>query len=113
LGSLYALTRIQIDLGTFRDYDYISSTQAQLLRKEIINLCSILKDQAVSLVDAVAPPDWVLYSPIGRSDGQVYKHLYDHVMYNQPRFGYAPWLAPGNRVIEPKSKRHIFDKIKI
>lgn len=30
-----------------------------------------LKDEAVSLVDVVAPPDFILKSPIGASDGQV------------------------------------------
>ncbi len=30
-----------------------------------------LKDEAVALVDTIAPPDFVLQSPIGSSDGQV------------------------------------------
>lgn len=51
---------------------YISGSQpARLIRATILDLCSELKDDAVSLVDAVAPPDFVLNSPIGAADGQV------------------------------------------
>ena len=43
-----------------------------------------LKDEAVSLVDVIAPPDFVLQSPIGASDGQVTIFLcdvYTHRLY--------------------------------
>jgi len=32
-----------------------------------------LKDEAVALVDALAPPDFILNSPIGHSNGKVRK----------------------------------------
>ena len=34
--QLYCLTRIEQDLGTFRDGDYLSSDQGDLVRKHII-----------------------------------------------------------------------------
>lgn len=34
---------------------------------------SQLKDEAVALVDALAPPDFILNSPIGHSSGKVRK----------------------------------------
>lgn len=42
-----------------------------LIRSSIIRLCDDLKNDAVALVDAIAPPDFVLNSAIGRSDGEV------------------------------------------
>ena len=51
---------------------YFSGTQpARLVRSAIITLCRQLKDQAVSLIDVFAPPDAILNSPIGSSDGKV------------------------------------------
>ena len=34
-------------------------------------LCTQLKNEAVALVDALAPPDFILNSPIGHSNGKV------------------------------------------
>lgn len=42
-----------------------------LIRNSIIRLCDDLKNDAVALVDAIAPPDFVLNSAIGRADGEV------------------------------------------
>ena len=44
---------------------------ATFIHAAIVTLCNELKDDAVSLVDAVAPPDFILNSPIGKSDGEV------------------------------------------
>lgn len=56
LASLFALSRIEADLAVCRDNDYLSSQQASFVKKEILVLCSELKHEAVSLVDAIAPP---------------------------------------------------------
>ena len=34
-----------------------------------------LKDEAVAIVDVIAPPDFILQSPIGLSNGQVTLHM--------------------------------------
>ncbi|RXM36294.1 Peroxisomal acyl-coenzyme A oxidase 3 [Acipenser ruthenus] len=34
-----------------------------------------LKDDVVALVDVIAPPDFILNSPIGKADGEIYKNL--------------------------------------
>ena len=43
----------------------------RLIKEAILQLCGALKDDAVALVDAIAPTDFILNSPIGKSDGQV------------------------------------------
>jgi len=49
----------------------VGGEAARLVRETILELCAELKDDSVSLVDALAPPDFILGSPIGQSDGEV------------------------------------------
>ncbi|CAG2201412.1 ACOX1 [Mytilus edulis] len=53
------------------------------LEQHLTTLYQELKDDAVSLADAVAPTDFILNSPIGQSDGEIYKNLYN-AMINTP-----------------------------
>jgi len=41
------------------------------VKGSIIDLCSSLKYEAVSLADAIAPPDFILNSVLGASNGRV------------------------------------------
>lgn len=63
----HPLTLLIIHTGGY----FSSNKSTAILRQTILELCTELKADAVSLVDAVAPPDFILHSPIGRSDGQV------------------------------------------
>lgn len=54
-----------------------------ILRSGILNILPELSKEAVSLVDAIAPPDFILNSPLGMADGRVYDHL-KSVIYQTP-----------------------------
>ncbi|CAH1130846.1 unnamed protein product [Ceutorhynchus assimilis] len=56
---------------------------ATLIQEAILKICSELKNDAVALVDVIAPPDFVLNSVLGASDGEVYKHL-QAAMFRSP-----------------------------
>lgn len=45
---------------------------SEYISEAILLLCSKLKDEAVSLVDALSPPDFILNSVLAQSDGKVY-----------------------------------------
>lgn len=47
------------------------SNLADLVREGILQMCSQLKPEAVAVADSLAPPDFVLNSVIGKSDGKV------------------------------------------
>ena len=50
---------------------FSDSGSGMRLRDVIVTLCGALKDDAVALVDAIAPPDFVLHSALGHSNGEV------------------------------------------
>ncbi|KAL8175606.1 UNVERIFIED_CONTAM: acyl-Coenzyme A oxidase, partial [Gekko kuhli] len=52
-----------------------------------------LKDEAVALVDVVAPPDFILNSPIGRADGELYKNLWSSVLQGSRVLERPSWWA--------------------
>ncbi|KAH8400533.1 hypothetical protein KR222_003328, partial [Zaprionus bogoriensis] len=54
----------------FRDSSHI-----ELYQQGILDLLPVLKNEAIALVDAIAPLDFILNSPLGMSDGNVYQHL--------------------------------------
>ncbi|KAH8375702.1 hypothetical protein KR009_002628 [Drosophila setifemur] len=54
----------------FRD-----GSHAELYEMGILGLLPLLKDEAIALVDAIAPTDFILNSPLGMSDGNIYQHL--------------------------------------
>ncbi|KAK3762563.1 hypothetical protein RRG08_045030, partial [Elysia crispata] len=66
LAALYGLWRVEKHLATL----YQGGEAPRIIREAILLLCQQLKPDAVSLVDAIAPPDFILNSPIGASDGQ-------------------------------------------
>uniref|UniRef100_A0A8C6TAA0 Acyl-coenzyme A oxidase n=1 Tax=Neogobius melanostomus TaxID=47308 RepID=A0A8C6TAA0_9GOBI len=60
---------------------YLSGRQpAEMIQKAILSLCAQLKNDSVALVDVLAPPDFILNSPIGYADGQLYKNLWSTVL---------------------------------
>jgi acyl-CoA oxidase len=44
---------------------------ADLVKENILLLCAELKPEAIAIADALAPPDFVLNSVLGMSDGKV------------------------------------------
>lgn len=68
-----------------------SSVPVELLKTGVIDLLPELKNDAISLVDAIAPNDFILNSPLGMSDGQVYKHLQSILWQTSSTFERPKW----------------------
>nr|CAH7752266.1 unnamed protein product [Callosobruchus chinensis] len=74
--SLYALWSLEKHIPALYRGQYAMGPELpELLHEAILKMCADIKDDAVSLIDAIAPPDFVLNSVLGASDGMVYKHL--------------------------------------
>lgn len=72
LVSLYGLWSLEKHLATLYKGGYVSGNKSAVLIEEtVLKLCNDVKNDAVSLVDALAQPDCVLNSVLGNSDGLV------------------------------------------
>lgn len=56
-----------------------------------MDLFSKLKSEAVALVDVLAPPDFVLNSVLGKSDGKVYQNLQAALFQSPQVFERPSW----------------------
>ncbi|GLD66665.1 peroxisomal acyl-coenzyme A oxidase 3 isoform X1 [Lates japonicus] len=79
-------------MATLYQGNYLNGRKpAELVQIAILTLCSQLKDDAVALVDVFAPTDFILNSPIGNADGQLYRNLWSTVMQGSEVVNRPSW----------------------
>ncbi|XP_013380752.1 peroxisomal acyl-coenzyme A oxidase 3-like [Lingula anatina] len=94
LVSLYGLWSLEKHLASLYEGGYITGGEpTRLIREAILHLVTVLKDEAVALADVIAPTDFVLNSPIGLSDGQIYKNLYGAMLQTPNVLERPSWWA--------------------
>ncbi|RLN96438.1 hypothetical protein BBJ28_00016676 [Nothophytophthora sp. Chile5] len=75
LCALFGAWLVTKSLGDFRQHDYLSSEQAELVRAQVVRLLPIVRKNCVLLTDAWDFSDFELNSTIGRYDGDIYRAL--------------------------------------
>lgn len=84
--TLYGLWSLEKHVPTLYQGEYLRGPEAVfLIQDSVLKLCGDLKDDAVSLIDVVAPPDFILNSVLGASDGKVNIDLLLYVKNNNKK----------------------------
>lgn len=93
MGLLYGLWALEKWSPYFYESSIIhsGSPTLKLIQDRILLLCSQMKDNALSLAEVLAPPDWVLRSSIGQSDGKLYENLYHAITQSKGCFDRPRW----------------------
>ncbi|CAL8327011.1 unnamed protein product [Lota lota] len=92
LGALYGLWSLSNHMAILYQGGYCSGKNAaEFVNTAILTLCSQLKDEAVALVDVFAPPDFILNSPIGKADGNLYKNMWSAVLQGKDVLQRPSW----------------------
>lgn len=92
--SLYNLSQINLHMQVLLEegIEYVvllnspglmNGIHAELIRDTIRSLCKKVRKEAVPLVDAFAIPD-ICLGPLGKYDGNIYKHYMDTVKKATP-----------------------------
>ena len=72
LHELYILNKIESQLYNYRENDYLSWQQSEMILERIRQVTYEIGDSSVQIIDAIAYPDAVVGSSIAKSDGQLY-----------------------------------------
>lgn len=92
LHILYGLWCIEKHLTLFYQGGFASDSRlADLVKEGILQMCSQLKPEAVAVADSLAPPDFVLKSVIGKSDGKLYDNLQTQFFHNAGAMQRPTW----------------------
>ncbi|KAJ8262312.1 hypothetical protein GJAV_G00165040 [Gymnothorax javanicus] len=94
LCALYGVWALSNHMAVLYQGGYFHGKEpVDFVQNAIVTLCSQLKDDAVSLIDAVAPPDFILNSSLGKADGQLYKNIWSTMMQQSKVLERPSWWA--------------------
>lgn len=92
LLSFYGSYLVTKNAAIFHQGSFFTNPrQIDLYQEGILKLLPILKNEAVSLIDAIAPTNFILNSPLGMSDGNIYTHLQRCIMQSSDALQRPKW----------------------
>ncbi|PFX32986.1 Peroxisomal acyl-coenzyme A oxidase 3 [Stylophora pistillata] len=108
LCSLYGVSSLETHLTTLYQGGFCCSVNdARIVRAAILTLCCELKNEAVALVDALAPPDFILNSPIGHSNGKAHENLHAAIMQKPENKERISWWKECRQLPSIRNRRVI------
>mmetsp|Transcript_17772 Transcript_17772/g.17743 ORF Transcript_17772/g.17743 Transcript_17772/m.17743 type:complete len:483 (+) Transcript_17772:639-2087(+) len=88
---LYTIGVIEKSLVVFMEHLF-NSSHIKIVRDSIMRLCNELAEDSIRIIDALAPPDLVIGSVLGVSDGQIYKKMIETVEKSKRVYEKPEWL---------------------
>jgi acyl-CoA oxidase len=108
LWLVFAINVLLYELPLFLEYNYMNGNQVAELRKVFSMLCATIRKDVVPIVDAIAVPDFVLKSPLGRYDGEIYTNYFQTVLESPGAIGIPPYFEES---IAPLTRRPLHSKL--
>ncbi|KAI9184341.1 fatty-acyl coenzyme A oxidase [Blastocladiella emersonii ATCC 22665] len=89
---LYGAHTVSENAGVFLQSGYLSAAQIGAIQAHVNALLKEVRRDAVPLVDAFNLSDYVVNSPFGRKDGNIYEHYFDQVRRLNPTLKEHPYF---------------------
>ncbi|KAI8925260.1 acyl-CoA dehydrogenase/oxidase, partial [Entophlyctis helioformis] len=84
LCLLYGLYNIAENSGPFLQYDYFTPRHLDWIRGRVSDLCKDLRKDVIPLTDSFNFTDFIINSPLGRYDGNMYEAYFDLIKTAHP-----------------------------
>ena len=107
---LYGLYNIAENSGAFLASGFLKAEQLPLVRRKLLSLYEQLRPDAVTLVDSFYLSDWVINSPLGCYDGDIYEKFYRDIKLANPPNRPHPYFE---KLIKPMVCRPDLDNVEM
>ena len=104
LALFYGLWQIEEKGALFLRSGWLSAEQYDHLSRRVTELCAETRKFAIPLVDSFSFTDFMINSPLGRYDGNVYREYFAMVQRNNPVLKPHPYF---NTLIKPLIQRTV------
>ncbi|XP_060527948.1 peroxisomal acyl-coenzyme A oxidase 3-like isoform X2 [Cylas formicarius] len=92
LGALYGLACLDRNLIYFYQGGFTNGPEFSLMVKDaILHLCDVLKPECMGIIDGMAPPDFVVNSVLGKSNGRLYENIQAELMHSPGAMSRPDW----------------------
>lgn len=89
LCNLYGLHSISENAGWFLQFGYLNPNHMALIQSKILDLLEQVRPQVIPLTDSFGLTDYVINSPLGCADGDVYRRIFEKTVQRNPPKAHA------------------------
>lgn len=92
VARLYGLWQMEEKAGFLLRSGWLKPEQCDFLTVRVTELCAEVRSFAIPLIDSFEYSDFVINSPFGRYDGNVYREYFDMIRRNNPPLKPHPYF---------------------